>query len=79
MKINEHTVRFGSGTCVFDFWAWIHVSRTHGGHGAGGEKNEQTKKQEGERVRLVQVPAAFDQTPREHGVLRAKAGGRRRR
>lgn len=22
MKINEHTVRFGSGACVFDFWAW---------------------------------------------------------
>lgn len=55
-----HTVRFGSEMCVFDFWAWRSTFPEPTVEN-GACECFLTK-----RIRLVQVPAAFDPTPREH-------------
>lgn len=55
-----HTVRLGSEMCVFDFWAWRSTFPEPTVEN-GACECFLTK-----RVRLVQVPAAFDPTHREH-------------
>lgn len=55
-----HRVRLGSEMCVFDFWAWRSTFPEPTVEN-GACECFLTK-----RVRLVQVPAAFDPSPREH-------------